>query len=61
MTNTVYAGVAPIVPPELNGVTQAACVKFRDELLAYRMMLDNIEGLHRHVSIVSMIQLTLPS
>jgi RNase H-like domain found in reverse transcriptase/Reverse transcriptase (RNA-dependent DNA polymerase)/Integrase zinc binding domain/Integrase core domain/Aspartyl protease len=61
MTNTVYAGVAPIVPPELKGVTQAACVKFRDELMAYRMMLDNLEGDHRHVSSVSMIQPTLLS
>jgi hypothetical protein len=38
MTNNVYAGVAPIVPPELRGVTQAARVTFRDELSAYRMM-----------------------
>jgi hypothetical protein len=61
MTNTVYAGVAPIVPPELKGVTQVACVKFRDELLAYRLMLDNIEGSHRHMFTVSMIQPTLLS
>jgi hypothetical protein len=59
MTNNVYAGVAPIVPPELKGVTQTACVKFRDELSAYRMMLGNMEGDHRHVSTVSMIQPTL--
>jgi hypothetical protein len=59
MTNNVYAGVAPIVPPELRGVTQAARVKFRDELTSYRMMLGNMEGDHRHVSTVSMIQPTL--
>jgi hypothetical protein len=45
--------------PELKGVTQAACVRFRDELMAYRMMLESMEGDHRHVSSVSMIQPTL--
>jgi hypothetical protein len=59
MTNNVYAGVAPVVPPELKVAKQAACVRFRDELMAYRMMLESMEGDHRHVSSVSMIQPTL--
>jgi hypothetical protein len=50
MTNNVYAGVAPVVPLKLKGVTQAACVRFRDELMAYRMMLENMEGVKTYLS-----------